>query len=81
MKPSAVLFEAEIGKYTEIANNLQIQETFATVNFLNINSDQLKNAIIEHCVEWQNKLTLLLLRMTQELVEQLNVYMEENIKK
>ncbi|XP_034934334.1 dynein heavy chain 2, axonemal [Chelonus insularis] len=81
LRPNAVSFDAEIKKYEEVANDVQNQESVMTVHFLDLNSDQLKTAIIEHCSQWQQKLTTLLFRMTQEMVEELYKYIEDNQKR
>ncbi|KAF7269690.1 hypothetical protein GWI33_017275 [Rhynchophorus ferrugineus] len=74
--PSAALFDANIGRYTELANNVQIQETVSDVHFLQINCANLKKAIIEHCMEWQEKLCLLLYNMTERKLDAIYEYME-----
>lgn len=74
-------FDAEIERYSEMANNVEMQETVTIVHFLDVNSDRLKAAIIEHCSIWQQKLTALLFHMTQVSMDQLYKYMKENEKK
>lgn len=78
LKPTVASFDADIGRYTEVANNVLMQETVTSVHFLDINSDRLKLAIIGHCSQWQEKLTALLLQMTMSLVDELYKYMAEN---
>ncbi|XP_030749874.1 dynein heavy chain 2, axonemal [Sitophilus oryzae] len=78
--PSAALFDANIGRYTELANNVQIQETVSEVYFLQINCANLKKAIIEHCLEWQEKLCLLLYNITERKLNDIYEYMDKNIK-
>jgi len=53
----------------------------ATVHFLDINFDGLKATIIEHCSIWQQKLTALLLRMTDTMVDHVYHYIAENSTK
>jgi len=53
----------------------------ATVHFLDINFDGLKATIIEHCSIWQQKLTALLLRMTDAMVDHVYHYIAENSTK
>jgi len=62
-------------------NSIQLQETMATVHFLDINFDGLKATIIEHCSIWQQKLTALLLRMTDAMVDHVYHYIAENSTK
>ncbi|KYM82700.1 Dynein heavy chain 2, axonemal [Atta colombica] len=81
LKPTAAAFDADISKYLEVINNIQLQETMATVHFLDINFDGLKATIIEHCSIWQQKLTALLLRMTDAMVDHVYHYIAENSTK
>ncbi|KAJ8920059.1 hypothetical protein NQ315_011713 [Exocentrus adspersus] len=76
--PSASLFDSNIARYTEMANNVQIQETITAVHFLQINCAELKQGIIEHCMEWQQKLCDLLFKMTKANIEELYNYMKTN---
>ncbi|KAG5894356.1 hypothetical protein JTB14_031917 [Gonioctena quinquepunctata] len=76
--PSAMLFDSNIGRYTEMANNVQIQETVTAVHFMQINCADLKRAIVDHCIEWQEKLCDLLFKMTEENLKELYDYMVMN---
>ncbi|XP_071580099.1 dynein axonemal heavy chain 2 [Temnothorax nylanderi] len=78
LKPTAASFDADISKYLDVMNSVQLQETMATVHFLDINFDGLKATIIEHCSIWQQKLTALLLRMTDAMVDHVYHYIAEN---
>ena len=80
-KPSVELFDADIGRYADIANNVQMLDTVVTVHFLDINADRLKAGIIEQCGIWQRKLTESLLRMTEDMVHYIYTYMTDNSKK
>lgn len=76
--PSAALFDSNIARYTELANNVQIQETVSSVHFMQINCADLKHAIIDHCLEWQEKLNSLLFKMTENKIGELYDYMKFN---
>lgn len=76
--PSASLFDSNISRYTEIANNVQILETVTAVHFTQINCAELKQSVVNHCVEWQQKLCALLLKMTTEKLKELYDYIEAN---
>lgn len=52
---SASTFDIKILKYNEIANQVDMQSTIATVYFVQINSSNLKNSINAHIVDWQNR--------------------------
>lgn len=71
----------DISKYLDVVDSVQLQETMTTVHFLDINSDGLKATIIEHCSIWQQKLTALLLRMTDAMVDHVYHYIAENSAK
>lgn len=77
-KPSAAAFDSNIGRYTEVANNVQMQETISIVHFIMINAGDLKKSIIEHCVTWQRMLCELLRKMTNEKIEQVYEYIRIN---
>lgn len=64
-----------------MANNVQMQDTVTTVHFIDVNSDTLKQAIIDHCSLWQKKLTGLLLHLTEEKLNYAYNYISENGKK
>ncbi|KAL6262835.1 hypothetical protein P5V15_005625, partial [Pogonomyrmex californicus] len=81
LKPTAASFDMDISKYFDMMNNVQLQETMTTVHFLDINFDGLKATIIEHCSIWQQKLTALLLRMTDAMVDHVYHYIVENSTK
>ncbi|RZC39323.1 DHC N1 domain containing protein, partial [Asbolus verrucosus] len=76
--PSAAEFDANIGRYTEVANNVQIQEGVTVVHFIRINCADLKKAIIEHCVQWQLKLCELLHNLTVRKIKEIYEYIKVN---
>lgn len=59
----------------------ELQETMTTVHFLDINADGLKATINEHCSIWQQKLTDLLFRVTDAMVDHVYYYIAENSTK
>ncbi|XP_008209980.1 dynein heavy chain 2, axonemal [Nasonia vitripennis] len=81
LKPTVALFDADIGRYAEVANNVQMQETVVTVHFLEINVDRLKAAIVQQCSLWQQKLTGLLLELTEGKVHHIYKYVADNGKR
>lgn len=76
--PNAATFDADIGRYTEVANNCQIQETVTSVHFILLNCGDLKKSIIAHCIEWQEKLCALLFKLTLEKVDHIYEYTKKN---
>lgn len=80
-KPNAAQFDSNIGRYTEIANNVQVQDSMTAVHFILVDSSELKRAIIEHCVEWQTKLCTLLHKLTLEKISHVYEYTNEYSEK
>lgn len=68
----------DITKYIDMAFSIELQDTLATVHFLEINADGLKATIIEHCLVWQQKLSALLLRITNTMIDHVYYYIAEN---
>lgn len=76
--PSASLFDSNIARYTEMANNVQIQDSVTAVHFMQINCSDLKQSVINHCIEWQQKLCNLLHIMTEVKLLELYDYIRLN---
>lgn len=76
--PNAAQFDANIGRYTEVANNVQIQETVTAVHFIVVHSVELKKEIVDHCAIWQEKLCALLYKLTNNKINHIYNYMKEN---
>jgi dynein heavy chain len=55
--PDASFFDADINRYTEVANNVQSRDTLTTVQYVLVDCSPLKNALVVHCLQWQSKLT------------------------
>jgi hypothetical protein len=70
-----------ICRYTEVANNIQNQETIQTIQFILLDCSPLKLALLSHCQEWQNKFTALLLRLATLALNKLLSYFDENRQK
>ena len=81
LNPSVASFDSDISRYTEMANNVQYQDTVVTIRFLDINSEKLKTAVTDQCFIWQQKFTHLLLRLTEAKVDYIHNYVAENGKK
>ncbi|KAJ3091962.1 Dynein heavy chain 2, axonemal [Quaeritorhiza haematococci] len=60
LKPALSTFDADINRYNEVANNTQKEETLTNIGFVRLDSSPLKQALVNHCHAWQNKLTTLL---------------------
>ncbi|CAG9785840.1 unnamed protein product [Diatraea saccharalis] len=75
---TAIEFEQLIINYSDLANAVQIQETYNQIHFVSLNSHQLKKAIISHCLVWQTKLGELLRRITEYDIDVIYNYVEKN---
>ena len=60
LKPPNSTFDADIGRYHEVSNNAQKEETFSNVDFVRLDCSSLKRTIAMHCSTWQEKLSTLL---------------------
>jgi dynein heavy chain len=68
-------------RYTEVANNIQNEETFSNIQFIGLDCSPLKTSLIAHCLEWQTKFTTLLLRLATQTLDKLLAYFDENSQK
>lgn len=62
----------------EVANNVQKEETVLSVQFVLLDCSHLKAAVVQHCSEWQNKLTSLLNEMASGRLRELHTYLQDN---
>ena len=70
-----------VRRYTEVANNVQSQETILSIQFILLDSSPLKNAILGHCLEWQNKFTSLLYEIATARLTELTEFLKTNCVK
>ncbi|ESP04959.1 hypothetical protein LOTGIDRAFT_184938 [Lottia gigantea] len=80
-KPSVASFDADIQRYTEVANNVQTQETILNIQFVLLDCSPLKYAIQTHCQQWQNKFTTLLSEISISKLKELNDFLKDNAEK
>nr|KAG5688710.1 hypothetical protein BaRGS_029536 [Batillaria attramentaria] len=81
LNPQVSSFDADIGRYTEVANNVQTQETILNIQFVLLDCSPLKAAILAHCQEWQNKFTTLLSEIAITCLKDLNTFLKDNAHK
>ena len=67
--------------YTEVANNVQKEETVLNIQFVLLDCSHLKFSLVQHCNEWQNKFTTLLKEMAARRLLELHTYLQENAEK
>jgi dynein heavy chain len=75
MNPPLSKFDGDVARYSEVSNNVQKEETFAAINFVQLDCTMLKYKLLEHCNEWRAKLTDLLHRKAKQDLAQLQEYM------
>lgn len=68
-------------RYTEVANNVQKEETVLNIQFVMLDCSPLKFALLSHCNEWQNKFTTLLAEMASQKLSDLHKFLKENQEK
>ncbi|KAM4675882.1 dynein axonemal heavy chain 2 [Discoglossus pictus] len=78
LNPPVSSFDADIARYSEVANNVQKEETMLTIQFVLLDCSQLKYALVQHCNEWQNKFTDLLSHMAAGKLMELQAYLRDN---
>lgn len=67
-------------RYTEVANNVQKEETIVSIQFVLLDSAPLKFSILSHCNEWQNGFTKVLKEMAISKLSELHIFMESKSK-
>ncbi|KAB1265173.1 Dynein heavy chain 2; axonemal, partial [Camelus dromedarius] len=81
LNPPVSSFDADIARYTEVANNVQKEETVLNIQFVLLDCSHLKFSLVQHCNEWQNKFTTLLKEMAARRLLELHNYLQENAEK
>ena len=74
-------FSIFIYRYTEVANNVQSQETILNIQFVLLDCSPLKYSILSHCTEWQNKFTTLLSEIATSRLRELHEFLKDNAEK
>uniref|UniRef100_H3A7W8 Dynein axonemal heavy chain 2 n=1 Tax=Latimeria chalumnae TaxID=7897 RepID=H3A7W8_LATCH len=78
LNPPVSSFDADIARYTEVANNVQKEETVLNIQFVLLDCSHLKFSLVQHCNEWQNKFTTLLNEMASNRLREVNTFLQEN---
>ncbi|XP_006863561.1 PREDICTED: dynein heavy chain 2, axonemal [Chrysochloris asiatica] len=81
LNPTVSSFDADIARYTEVANNVQKEETLVNIQFVLLDCSHLQFSLVQHCNEWQNKFTSLLKEMAAGRLLELHTYLKENAEK
>ena len=80
-RPPLFKFEADIGRYDELANSVQKEETLIPLNFMLLDSSPLKHTLVEHCTLWRSKFTDLLYDMACTDLKELTEFVTERTEK
>uniref|UniRef100_A0A3P9PK94 Dynein axonemal heavy chain 2 n=1 Tax=Poecilia reticulata TaxID=8081 RepID=A0A3P9PK94_POERE len=75
---SVSTFDADIQRYTENASSIQQEETVVTIQFVMLDCSPLKSTLVQHCDEWQKKLTQLLSEIASTCLTELYDSMQSN---
>ncbi|XP_048885226.1 dynein axonemal heavy chain 2 [Brienomyrus brachyistius] len=78
LNPPVSSFDADIARYTEVANNVQKEETVLSVQFVLMDCSLLKFSLLQHCNEWQAKFTQLLRQMACGRLRQLHAFLQDS---
>ncbi|KAM6949562.1 LOW QUALITY PROTEIN: dynein axonemal heavy chain 2 [Aplochiton taeniatus] len=78
LNPPVSSFDADIARYTEVANNVQKEETVLSVQFVLLDCAPLKFSLVQHCNEWQGKFTQLLSLMASTRLRDLHSFLQDN---
>ncbi|XP_064181287.1 dynein axonemal heavy chain 2 [Anguilla rostrata] len=78
LNPPVSSFDADIARYTEVANNVQKEETVLNVQFVLLDCSLLKYSLVQHCNDWQEKFTQLLNVMATSRLQDLHSFLRDN---
>ncbi|XP_051799543.1 dynein axonemal heavy chain 2 isoform X2 [Acanthochromis polyacanthus] len=81
LSPPASSFDSDIHSYAEKAKRIQRKETVFNIGCVKLDCSLLKVSLVQHCNEWQTKLTQLLSHMAGSRQKELQVYMQDNAKR
>ncbi|XP_034551682.1 dynein heavy chain 2, axonemal-like [Notolabrus celidotus] len=70
--PGVSAFDTAIMRYTEDFNNIEHEKTVSTIQFVTLDCSPLKSSLVQHCSEWQTKLTQLLSHMASNRLKELH---------
>ncbi|KAJ0006370.1 hypothetical protein NQD34_013643, partial [Periophthalmus magnuspinnatus] len=74
-------FDKDINGYKEKAGIVQQEETVVNVRFVILDCSPLKSALVQHCNEWQTKLTRLLCDIATTKLKELHTSLHDNVKR
>ncbi|XP_073321620.1 dynein axonemal heavy chain 2 [Pagrus major] len=78
LNPPVTTFDADIHRYTEKVNSVQLEETLLNIGFVMLDCSKLKSSLVQHCSDWQTKLTQLLSHIASTRLKELHASMQDN---
>lgn len=78
--PSVKAYDTDIGRYWEVADSVQGFESTVGVGIAIIDCSEMKDIVIGHCHEWQNRILTNLYQKAAEKLHSIHQYMDENKK-
>uniref|UniRef100_A0A671XQT1 Dynein axonemal heavy chain 2 n=1 Tax=Sparus aurata TaxID=8175 RepID=A0A671XQT1_SPAAU len=75
LNPPVTTFDADIHRYTEKVNSVQLEETLLNIGFVMLDCSKLKSSLVQHCSDWQTKLTQLLSHIASTRLKELHASM------
>ncbi|XP_059574595.1 dynein axonemal heavy chain 2 isoform X3 [Alligator mississippiensis] len=78
LNPLVSSFDADTARYMEVANNVQKEETVLSLGFVLLDCARLKGAVVQHCTEWQGKLTALLRETASGRLRHLHAHLRDS---
>jgi dynein heavy chain len=71
------MFDADIQRYSEMANNVQKEDTLVNKDFVLLDCSPIKLSILAHCDEWQLRFYKLLLEMASKKLFAFTAFLED----
>lgn len=74
-------FSCSLPRYTEKASNVEQEETVLNIRFVKLDCSALKSSLVQHCSDWQTKLTQLLSHMASNRLKELHASLRDNVNR
>ena len=71
-------FELDISRYKNNQSDITSEDVTHAVGFIKVDCSLLKHALVQHCIQWVNKLTNLLHHNASTELHQLHAYFSDN---
>ncbi|CAF4716798.1 unnamed protein product [Rotaria socialis] len=73
--------EADIARYTEVANNINNQEAIVNLNMIQIDCSSFKVSLVQICHEWQQSLIQIVLVRLEKDLQMISTLIKDNTEK